>query len=104
MAQIIEITLQGDEQSVLDGLIADLQQTYASVNDPAFMAHLSVICEDVPKRLRKAIAQYKDAPEAQVLAIRGFHLDQREVGPTPTHWNKTPAPVTTADYYATLMS
>ena len=104
MNNIAEYRLSSVECSTVERIIASLRQTYPSINDPTFIRNLPAISEEVPRGLRQAITRYKYENVALALRIRGFRVDQREIGPTPRHWMGVSVPNSLSDFYVMLIS
>jgi Fe(II)/alpha-ketoglutarate-dependent arginine beta-hydroxylase len=75
-----------EKASVLD-LISDLAARYGSAESPQLLSQATVFAHQLPLRVRQHLNEFRlFEPSAAICRVRGYPIDDREVGPTPAHW------------------
>jgi Fe(II)/alpha-ketoglutarate-dependent arginine beta-hydroxylase len=74
------------------GLCAAMTTRYPSSEDEALLRELPVLCHDLPARLKNAVNEFRFSDDAGFLVVRGHHVDQDRIGPTPDEWRNRPSP------------
>lgn len=81
--------LNGDEVAAIKKLVDEIASKFDSVEDPEFLSHAAVWAQELPRRLRAALVDFRlNEPDAAHLIISGYPVDEDEIGPTPEHWNR----------------
>lgn len=81
--------LDGDEVAVIKKLVDEIAAKFDSVEDPELLSHAPVWAQELPRRLRAALVDFRlNEPDAAHLIISGFPVDDEEIGLTPEHWNR----------------
>lgn len=83
-----EIVLTNQEidhvYTLIDPLLDQFKVNYQT---PAFLNEMSILAYDLPKRLVRYLTDFKYKPhKSGVCVIKGFPLDDQELGATPEHW------------------
>jgi Fe(II)/alpha-ketoglutarate-dependent arginine beta-hydroxylase len=95
--------LSADECSAVAGLAGELAQAYASAQDPDFVADARRIgFARLPRGVVACIARFRERESSAAVAITGFPVDDRAVGPTPPHW-RDPGSTLREELYLTLL-
>jgi Fe(II)/alpha-ketoglutarate-dependent arginine beta-hydroxylase len=61
---------------------------YHSVEDEAFLRSAAVLAQGLPERLRMELNEFRLTERDGACVIRGFHIDDGKIGPTPSHWRE----------------
>ncbi|HEX6864321.1 MAG TPA: guanitoxin biosynthesis L-enduracididine beta-hydroxylase GntD [Thermoanaerobaculia bacterium] len=81
--------LDGDEVASIKKLVDEIAAKFDSVEDPELLSHAPVWAQELPRRLRAALVEFRlTEPDCAHLVISGFPIDEDEIGPTPAHWNR----------------
>lgn len=86
--EISRFFLQSDEIDSIQGLLAEIVPEVAAVEDETFQANAHVYAQELPRRVRKHVHDFKlHEPAEAHFVISGYPIDQAKIGPTPPHWN-----------------
>src|SRR5438445_5817223 len=81
-------TLRPFELNAIESLLHFLVGTYESAEDPDFIAEARRIgFSSLPIELLRRLDQFYRTEFATALAVVGFRVVDRRIGPTPLHWN-----------------
>lgn len=81
--------LDGDEVASIKKLVDEIAAKFDSVEDPELLSHAPVWAQELPRRLRAALVEFRlMEPDCAHFVISGFPIDEDEIGPTPEHWNR----------------
>jgi Fe(II)/alpha-ketoglutarate-dependent arginine beta-hydroxylase len=81
--------LDGDEVASIKKLVDEIAAKFDSVEDPELLSHAPVWAQELPRRLRAALVEFRlTEPDCAHFVISGFPIDEDEIGPTPEHWNR----------------
>ncbi len=81
--------LDGDEVASIKKLVDEIAAKFDSVEDPELLSHAPVWAQELPRRLRAALVEFRlTEPDCAHFVISGFPIDEEEIGPTPGHWNR----------------
>lgn len=83
-AELEELTLLLDE---IDGIFGDPESGVT-------LHRATVYAHKLPSRLRFALNEFRLGQLSGVLCISGYPVDQKHLGPTPSHWRDRPVPST----------
>jgi Fe(II)/alpha-ketoglutarate-dependent arginine beta-hydroxylase len=79
------LTLSNDEAKSLEKLLAEISSAFDSVEDPVFLAESGVIAQEIPRRVRAFLHDFRRyEPAAGCCGVAGFPVDQAKVGLTPS--------------------
>jgi Fe(II)/alpha-ketoglutarate-dependent arginine beta-hydroxylase len=85
----MKIRLDEKENSTILEIVRDLSARYGSAENPEFLAQATVYAHDLPLRVRQALNKFRlYEPQASICRIAGYAIDDREIGPTPSHWKE----------------
>lgn len=85
----MQITLTESDNSSIQELLSGLVATYRSTEDPEFLAAATVHAHHLPRRIREVLNEFRlFEPPASICLIAGYAIDDREIGPTPSHWKE----------------
>ncbi|MFF0048227.1 TauD/TfdA family dioxygenase [Streptomyces sp. NPDC005498] len=77
--------LDADHFTELTAIAAELLDIHSSATSPALLADLAPACRRLSRGLHDALRPVDTADGLFVL--RGLHIDDTELGPTPGHWS-----------------
>lgn len=81
------ITLDRGELDALRELISGAFRKPVCFDDAAFMRRLQVVSKRLPERLLRFLTDFKyDPPKAGYCLLRNLEVDDKSIGPTPSHW------------------
>jgi len=85
----VQMTLeQRDNEAILE-IVRSLSTRYGSAENPDFLARATVHAHELPLSVRQALNEFRlYEPQASICRIAGYTIDDREIGPTPTHWKE----------------
>jgi len=85
----VNITLSDEENTSITALVSDLAARYQSAENPDFLIHAPVFAHDLPVRVRETLNEFRLFEPADAMCrIKGYAIDDREIGPTPGHWKE----------------
>ena len=90
----------------INALIGRLHETYESVENPEFLARASLLAHDLPTAMKEPLLSFRLFEDDGICLISGFHVDDRAIGPTPSHWRNRQELTATRreDFYLALCS
>jgi Fe(II)/alpha-ketoglutarate-dependent arginine beta-hydroxylase len=80
------ISLTAEEVKATQTLLAELCAQYNSVDDPAFLNEAPVAAHELPRRVRRFFNDFKQLEPAGGCLVSGYPVEDRRIGPTPSHW------------------
>jgi len=85
-----KFTLTQSEISEIIELINTITNRFNSVTDQGFLIEVALYAQELPRRLRSLINDFRYHEEGDGCSIfSGFPVDQTEIGPTPAHWARS---------------
>lgn len=83
----MKIRLDANENSTIQEILSDLSAEYGSAENPEFLAQATVYAHQLPLRVRQTLNEFRlFEPQPAICHIAGYSIDDREIGPTPSHW------------------
>ncbi|HEV7586680.1 MAG TPA: guanitoxin biosynthesis L-enduracididine beta-hydroxylase GntD [Longimicrobium sp.] len=83
------ITMTADEVAETRAVLSELAERYDSPESQEFLDEADLIAHDVPRRIRKALREFRlFEPEGALLIVSGWPVDDERIGPTPAHWKE----------------
>jgi Fe(II)/alpha-ketoglutarate-dependent arginine beta-hydroxylase len=83
------ITMTAQEAADARALVGELAERYRSPENEEFLNEADVIAHDLPRRIRKALREFRlFEPESALLLVSGWRVDGEKIGPTPAHWKE----------------
>lgn len=84
-----KIVLTPEEIAEIRPLLGGLAARYGSAENEEFLNEADVIAHDLPRRVRKAVREFRlFEPEGALLVVSGYPIDEEKIGPTPVHWKQ----------------
>lgn len=85
---MLELTLASQEVTQIQGLLAEVTARFSSVDSPEFLEHATPLAHELPRRLRHFMNDFRLKDDGYgVAVIRGFPVNDHEIGPTPASWD-----------------
>jgi Fe(II)/alpha-ketoglutarate-dependent arginine beta-hydroxylase len=85
----VEIKIKESEYSTILEIVRDLATRFGSAENPEFLARATVYAHELPLRVRQTLNEFRlYEPQASICRITGYAVDDREIGPTPSHWKE----------------
>jgi len=83
------IEMTGDELAETRALTRAAAGRYGSAESAEFLNDVGVIAHRLPQRLRKALCDFRlFEPASGMIVVVGWPVDERKIGPTPSHWKQ----------------
>lgn len=80
------IDISAPEREEIGALLGEVTRRYGSVEDSDFLDALTVLGQELPRRLRLEANRFRlQEPDGGCL-VRGYTVDDERIGPTPTGW------------------
>jgi Fe(II)/alpha-ketoglutarate-dependent arginine beta-hydroxylase len=88
------LTLQLDDEEVagLMSLADTLSRRYGTVESTGFQDESRTYAQEVPRRLRRELNEYRAAEKTGTIVVSGLPVDDNAIGPTPDDWRHKPVP------------
>ncbi len=87
------LRLADSEISEIRKLIAELASQSRSVEEEAVHREAPVLAQELPRRVRKAVLDFKLLePRDGCLIVSNYPIDDAKIGSTPAHWRQSGAP------------
>jgi Fe(II)/alpha-ketoglutarate-dependent arginine beta-hydroxylase len=86
----LRYTLSKEEVRAIDQLIAEIAARHGSVEETSFLLEVTVWAHEMPRRLRSELSSFRlEEPEAGLLLVSGFPVNDDRIGRTPEHWQRS---------------
>ncbi|MEU0485028.1 guanitoxin biosynthesis L-enduracididine beta-hydroxylase GntD [Streptosporangium sp. NPDC006013] len=89
---MLALHLLDDDVMVIEEIVRDLSQRYQTVESADFQRESRTYAEELPRRLRRALNEFRLAEPSGILLISGLPVDDARIGPTPADWKNKPVP------------
>lgn len=89
---MFEFTLQKQEVREVEALVEQVASKWNSTQGNLFFHDIAVYAQELPRRLREFMAEMKYGEPAGACIVSGFPVDDRLIGPTPSHWAEGTVP------------
>ncbi|MEV4567553.1 guanitoxin biosynthesis L-enduracididine beta-hydroxylase GntD [Nonomuraea sp. NPDC049419] len=98
---MFRIRLGAADLEAIGELVGELRRSYASVEDPRFLATATTHAQELPRGLRHGLNEFRLREPDAVCVIGGYPIDDERIGPTPAHWKDCVGRTTTPeeDFY-----
>ncbi|MFC1431526.1 guanitoxin biosynthesis L-enduracididine beta-hydroxylase GntD [Streptacidiphilus sp. N1-3] len=93
----MELTLSADDAEQLKVLADGLRDRFPDPATPEFYDRAWQAAADVPFALRYFLETFRRTEPAAACLIHGFPVDDRAIGPTPSHWDAAAAAKASAE-------
>jgi Fe(II)/alpha-ketoglutarate-dependent arginine beta-hydroxylase len=82
--------LADEELGVIRPHVEELASLHGSVEEGAFLDNVSTYAQELPRRLRASLNNFRLTEPSGVCLISGYTVDAAKVGKTPPHWRTKP--------------
>lgn len=99
--RIYRILLTDNEVEEIRRLIQHVTSLYNSVEQSEFLRDIPLYAQELPRSLRAKLNHFRLLEPAGVCLLTGYPVDDKLIGPTPSHWKvkKKPAPTLEWDVF-----
>lgn len=80
---MLELRLHDDEVAAIGRLADELTRRHCSVESDAFQRESPVWAEELPRRLRRELREFRLTEAAPGVVVSGWPVDEAELAPTP---------------------
>lgn len=80
--------LNDEEVRAIRLLVEEVASYYVSVQDAEFLDSASTYAQELPRRLRVFLNDFRLQEPSGVCLISGYPVDDSKIGKTPAHWRK----------------
>lgn len=80
------IILTDKEVGSIKSLLQESASQFYSTEDPHFLREASVLAQELPRRLRSFINDFRLLEPSGYCVISGYEIDFNKIGTTPRHW------------------
>lgn len=85
------LSLQKDEVAAIKALLAEISAGVDSVEDKTFQDAAALYAQELPRRVRKYLTDFKlHEPQSALCIVSDYLIDSQKIGPTPPHWKNKP--------------
>jgi enduracididine beta-hydroxylase len=84
--------LVDDEIAAIDAITDELAGRYQTVESLEFQRESRIYAEELPRRVRRALNEFRTQETAGVFVLSGMPVDDVKLGATPAHWKNKPVP------------
>lgn len=89
-----KLELNSAELGELTLLLNEVEDIFDDLESSVALPRAVVYAHDLPGRLRSVLNEFRLGQLSGVLCISGYPVDQKLLGPTPSHWRNRPVPST----------
>ncbi|MER6047837.1 guanitoxin biosynthesis L-enduracididine beta-hydroxylase GntD [Streptomyces sp. NPDC001793] len=86
--------LQDDDVAAIDTVVDELSRRHDTVESTDFQAESRLFADELPRRVRQALHEYRSTEKSGLLVVRGLSVDDAALGPTPAERRHKPGPST----------
>jgi Fe(II)/alpha-ketoglutarate-dependent arginine beta-hydroxylase len=83
---ISELDLSPPEAAAAAGIAASILDDYLIADLDDFLAECAVRAQELPERIRRALADFRLSESSGACLLQGFPVDDEAIGPTPERW------------------
>ncbi|MFD8495079.1 guanitoxin biosynthesis L-enduracididine beta-hydroxylase GntD [Amycolatopsis sp. NPDC059657] len=92
------LNLPAEDVDAIWTVVDELAARYDTVESAEFQAEARVFADELPRRVRRALNDFRLTEPTGVFVVSGLPVDDADLGPTPKHWKDKPAQVPTLRY------
>lgn len=85
---MMRIEVSKEERQIIDSMLDETSAAFESSEDPGFIESASVYADEIPRRLRVFLHQFRLLEPSGVCVLSGCPLSDQQIGRTPSHWNR----------------
>jgi Fe(II)/alpha-ketoglutarate-dependent arginine beta-hydroxylase len=84
------LALRDDDRRALADLVAELSARHDTVEPDAFQRECGVLAQELPRRFRQEVSEFRLTEPSGVLLVSGLEVDDTTLPPTPAGWQDRP--------------
>ena len=82
------LDLSAQETGEIRPLVKEVISRHVSVEDADFLDRVSIYAQELPRRVRAFLNDFRLTEPSGVCVVSGYPVDDSKIGKTPTHWRK----------------
>jgi Fe(II)/alpha-ketoglutarate-dependent arginine beta-hydroxylase len=83
----MRFNLNNDEVQQIKALASEVAAAHTSSDDPSFIAAASVYAQELPRRVRRHLTEFRlEEPASALCIVKGYPIEDEKIGDTPEHW------------------
>ncbi|MFI1430557.1 guanitoxin biosynthesis L-enduracididine beta-hydroxylase GntD [Streptomyces lydicus] len=86
--------LQDDDVAAIEAVADELSRRYDTVESTEFQAESRLYADELPRRVRRALHEYRSTEKSGILVVSGLSVDDAALGETPADRRHKPVPST----------
>lgn len=75
-------------------LLGQMENSFESLESDEELRRITTVAHQLPRRIRDALNSFRLEQMSGVLCISGYAVEQKRIGPTPSHWRDRTVPST----------
>lgn len=83
------LTLNPDEVQMINEQLENLVKKYQKADDENFIKNASIHAHLLPERVKNFLNEFRLSENYGACIVRGYPINNEEIGSTPSHWNYT---------------
>ncbi len=102
----VQYNLGSDDRADISNIIKEICKRHSTVEDPEFLSCVNVYAHELPRAIREFLNEFRLKDEdSDYAVVSGFPIDNKSIGPTPSHWDNRSAvsPTLKEEIYAMLL-
>lgn len=84
--------LRDDDIVAIEHVVRELSRCHQTVESAEFQRESRTCAEELPRRLRAVLNDFRLTEPSGILVISGLPVDDTRIGPTPADWKNKPVP------------
>ena len=96
------LDLTTEELGAIRPLLGEVASLHDSVEEAGFLGRVSIYAQELPRRLRVFLNDFRLTEPSGVCLVSGYLVDASKVGETPAHWRKTSFSITEEEVFLNL--
>ncbi|MEU3166766.1 guanitoxin biosynthesis L-enduracididine beta-hydroxylase GntD [Streptosporangium sp. NPDC006930] len=89
---MLALHLRNDDVMAIEEVVRELSRRYETVESVDFQRESRTYADELPRRLRAALNDFRLTEPSGILVISGLPVDDAGIGPTPADWKNKPVP------------
>ncbi|MEU7152552.1 guanitoxin biosynthesis L-enduracididine beta-hydroxylase GntD [Streptomyces sp. NPDC045456] len=87
---MLTLHLQDDDVAAIDSVVDELIRHYDSVESAEFQAESRLYADELPRRVRRALHEYRSTEKSGIMVVSGLPVDDTTLGRTPAERRAKP--------------
>lgn len=87
---MLTLHLQDDDVAAIDSVVDELIRRYDSVESTEFQAESRLYADELPRRVRRALHEYRSTEKSGIMVVSGLPVDDTTLGRTPAERRTKP--------------